>query len=444
MGQRVLVIGAGRSGLASAEFLAKQDNAVILTDMKRPESFLEERLPGVSFVWGEQPNLSVLAPDLLVMSPGVPLTIPPVVSAREKGIPVIGELELAYRNCQAPFIAITGTNGKTTTTTLTGELLKASGKNAVVGGNIGVPLVNIVDTLTADHVVVAEVSSFQLESIDTFAPHIALMLNLTPDHLDRHGTMEEYLACKANIFVNQTENDYLILNYDDEALRSLAGTGKGKVFFFSQKHILQEGVYLEGDDVVLRYNGQSVSVCRADEIAIKGKHNLENAMGAILLAFFSGVPVATIRTILKTFAGVAHRMEPVRNWGGVAYINDSKGTNPDATIKAIEAFSQPIILILGGKNKGSDFEHLAQLVKQRVKQVVVLGEAKHAIVEALEHAGYDAYAKADTFDAAVKMASQLADAGDVVLLSPACASWDMFQNYEERGDAFKKIVQSFQ
>ena len=442
MGQKVLVIGAARSGLASAEFLAKQGNQVILTDMKQQEPMDDLAQLGVSFLWGVQPDVASLAPDYIVMSPGVPLSIPPVVYAKAHNIPVIGELELAYRSCKAPFVAITGTNGKTTTTTLTGELLKKTGRNVFVGGNIGVPLASYAADLSQDDVVVAEVSSFQLESIDTFAPHLALMINLTPDHLDRHGNMETYLACKANIFANQTEQDYLILNYDDAALRSLSGTSKGKVLFFSRKHILEEGVYLDGQDVVLRLNGESVVICREDEIAIKGKHNLENAMGAILLAYLSGVSVEDIRQVLMQFQGVAHRLEPVRSYNGVLYVNDSKGTNPDSTIKAIEAYDNPLVLILGGLNKGSDFAQLAALVKARVRRAVVLGEAKDSIIQALQQAGFDHYTAADTFEEAVRVAAAQAEQGDVVLLSPACASWDMFKSYEERGDLFKQIVNS--
>ena len=442
MGQKVLVIGAARSGLASAEFLAKQGNQVILTDMKQQESMADLAQLGVSFLWGVQPDVASLEPDYIVMSPGVPLSIPPVVYAKAHNIPVIGELELAYRSCKAPFVAITGTNGKTTTTTLTGELLKKTGRNVFVGGNIGVPLASYAADLSQDDVVVAEVSSFQLESIDTFAPHLALMINLTPDHLDRHGNMETYLACKANIFANQTEQDYLILNYDDAALRSLAGTSKGKVLFFSQKHILEEGVYLDGQDVVLRLNEEAVVICREDEIAIKGKHNLENAMGAILLAYLSGVSVEDIRQVLMQFQGVAHRLEPVRSYNGVLYVNDSKGTNPDSTIKAIEAYDNPLVLILGGLNKGSDFAQLAALVKARVRRAVVLGEAKDSIIQALQQAGFEHYTAADTFEEAVRVAAAQAEQGDVVLLSPACASWDMFKSYEERGDLFKQIVNS--
>lgn len=440
MKQKVLVIGAARSGFASAAFLARQGNQVILTDMKQPEDVSELEQMGVSFIWGIQPNLAELNPDYLVVSPGVPLTISPIQYAKEHGIPVIGELELAYRNCKAPFIAITGTNGKTTTTTLTGELLKRTGKRVLVGGNIGDPLIRCVQELNENDVVVAEVSSFQLETVDRFSPHLALMINLTPDHLDRHGTMEQYLACKANIFVNQKETDYLILNYDDEMLRAQAEKSKGNVLFFSQQHILQKGVYLENGTVMLALDGISRPICRENEIAIKGKHNLENAMGAILLAYLSGVSVEEIRSVLMTFPGVAHRLEPVRVYQDVQYINDSKGTNPDATIKAIEAYQEPIILLLGGKNKGSDFTQLALQVKARVKKVVVLGEAKDIIVKALECVGFDDYIEANSFEEAVKTAAHIAEPGDIVLLSPACASWDMFHSYEERGDLFKQIV----
>ena len=408
--------------------------------MKKVESVDNLQALGVSFIWGEQPDVVAIKPDSIVISPGVPLTIPPVVYAREHQIPVIGELELAYRNCRAPFVAITGTNGKTTTTTLTGELLKKTGRQVFVGGNIGVPLISYVENLQQQDVVVAEVSSFQLETTEAFCPHLALMLNLTPDHLDRHGDMAGYLAAKAKIFANQKESDYLVLNYDDEALRGLEAQSKGKVIFFSQQHKLEEGVYLDGTQVMLRLDGQEMVICDASEIAIKGKHNLENAMGAILLAYLSGVTPADIREVLMTFPGVEHRLEPVRTLRDVLYINDSKGTNPDSTIKALEAYDRPVVIILGGKNKGSDFTQLAQLVKQRVKKAVVLGQAKPAIVEALEKAGFDDYIEKDTFEEAVSAAAGLAEAGDLVLLSPACASWDMFNSYEERGQLFKQLV----
>lgn len=444
MGKKVLVIGAARSGLAGAEFLAKHGWQVVLTDMKQVEAVDNLQALGVSFVWGQQPDVAAIGPDLIVISPGVPLTIPPVVEARARQIPVIGELELAYENCQAPFVAITGTNGKTTTTTLTGELLKKTGKQVFVGGNIGVPLISYVENLQPQDVVVAEVSSFQLETTETFRPHLALMINLTPDHLDRHGDMAGYLAAKAKIFANQKESDYLVLNYDDEALRGLEKQSRGTVIFFSQRHKLEQGVYLDGTQVVLKLNGTETVICDASEIAIKGKHNLENAMGAIALAYLSGVTPADIREVLRSFPGVEHRLEPVRTLRDVLYVNDSKGTNPDSTIKALEAYDRPVVIILGGKNKGSDFTQLAQLVKERVKKAVVLGQAKPVIVEALEKADFHDYMETDTFEEAVAAAAAAAEAGDLVLLSPACASWDMFNSYEERGHLFKELVAALQ
>ena len=374
------------------------------------------------------------------MSPGVPLTIPPVKYAKEHGIPVIGELELAYRNCKAPFAAITGTNGKTTTTTLIGELMKKTGRQVFVGGNIGVPIITYADKLQEEDIVVAEVSSFQLETVESFCPHLALMINLTPDHLDRHGDMAGYLAAKARIFENQKESDYLVLNYDDEALRELAPQSRGKVIFFSQKHKLEEGVYLDGSQVMLALNGESLFICNADEIAIKGKHNLENAMGAIVFAYLSGVRAEDIRDVLMTFQGVEHRLEPVRTLNEVLYINDSKGTNPDSTIKAIEAYDRPIVIILGGKNKGVPFTELAGLVKERVKKAVLVGQAKEELAEALDAADFNDYVRTESFEEAVTKAAELAEPGDIVLLSPACTSWDMFSSFEERGRLFKKLV----
>lgn len=442
MSKKVLVIGAARSGLAGAAFLAEHGDQVVLTDMKQIEEVDNLRARGVSFVFGQQPDVAAIQPDEIIISPGVPLTIPPVRYASANQIPVIGELELAYRHCQAPFIAITGTNGKTTTTTLTGELLKRTGRQIFVGGNIGVPLISYVEQLSPEDRVVAEVSSFQLETTETFRPHLALMLNLTPDHLDRHGDMAGYLAAKAKIFANQKESDYLVLNYDDETLRCLEAQSKGKVIFFSQRHKLEEGVYLQEEQVMLTLAGKTEVICRADEIAIKGRHNLENAMGAIALAYLSGVAPSDIREVLMTFPGVEHRLEPVRTRNGVLYINDSKGTNPDSTIKALETYENPIVIILGGKNKGVSFAELAALVKQRVKKAVVLGQAKPELVEALEAADFHDYVTCDTFANAVHTAAELAEPGDVVLLSPACTSWDMFSSYEERGKVFKELVQA--
>ena len=442
MAQRVLVIGAGKSGAASGEFLARHGEQVIITAEKREEKVEWLRELGVEFIWEQQPDLAEVKPDYLVVSPGVPLSIPPLVQAQEMGIPVLGELELAYRYAHAPFLAITGTNGKTTTTTLVGELMKTVKEDVFVGGNIGIPLISAVEDLSAESVIVAEVSSFQLETTTSFCPHIALMLNLTPDHLDRHGDMAGYLAAKARIFAAQGAEDYLVLNYDDTALRNLAPNAKAKVIFFSQKNKLEEGVYLENGMICLTYNGETLEICAAEELKIKGAHNLENAMGATAVAFAAGVPREKIAAVLRSFAGVEHRMEPVRTVRGVQYVNDSKGTNPDATMKALVAYQQPIIVILGGKNKGSDFTELAGVVKQQTKAAVLLGQAKEELKEALDKVGFTAYTVVQTFEEAVATAAAQAQEGDLVLLSPACASWDMFKSFEERGDLFKSLVQN--
>lgn len=443
MGRRVLVIGAARSGLAAVDFLCKHHCDVILTDMKPPaDALVLEHLANlqVRTIWGEQPDVQKLAPQLVVISPGIALTIAPAVTAKALGIPIVNETELAFRSSKAIFAAITGTNGKTTTTTLLGELLKNGRRQVVVGGNIGIPLVSVAEDLQADDLIVAEMSSFQLETTQTFKPKVAIMLNLTPDHLDRHGDMQGYLAAKAKIFANQDEKDYLILNADDAYLAPLAQQTRSHVIFFSQKHILKEGVYLRDDSVFFAYGGQEMYICERKEIAIKGAHNLENAMAAIAAAMLLGAEVKDIRQVLRDFMGVEHRLEVVRRWHDVLFINDSKGTNPDSTIKALKAYDEPIILIAGGKNKGSDFQALAAVIAQKVKQVILLGQAKKELEQALKAQNYQQYVLVETYEEAVALASAIAVAGDIVLLSPACASWDMFANYEERGKLFKKLV----
>lgn len=443
MSKRVLVIGAARSGLAAVDFLRKHGCDVILTDMKLEanEAVLAHlRQLNVQMIWGEQPDVSALEPDLIVISPGIPLTIAPAEAAKAMGIPIINETELAFRSAKASFVAITGTNGKTTTTSLIGELLKDEHHQVVVGGNIGLPLVSIAENLGEEDLIVAEMSSFQLETTVSFKPKVALMLNLTPDHLDRHGDMQGYLEAKAKIFANQDEDDYLILNADDAHLAPLAKQARSQVIFFSRKHILKEGVCLRGDTVVFCRDGKETSICQKQEIAIKGAHNLENAMAAAAAAMVLGIKPEHIREVLKTFAGVEHRLEPVRTWHGVLFVNDSKGTNPDSTMKALEAYEEPLLLIAGGKNKGSDFKALAQLIAQKVKQVILIGQAKEELRLALAACGYEQVLMTDTYEAAVRLAAELAEPGDVVLLSPACASWDMFNSYEERGRLFKKLV----
>lgn len=443
MAKKALIIGAARSGLAAAAFLAQRGTEVVLTDTnEKNRAKCEEELKDydITYIWGEQPDIDEIKPDFLVMSPGVPLTIAPVKRARELNIPLTGEIELAYQNAKAPIVAITGTNGKTTTTTLVGEIFKAAGMETGVGGNIGTSLLSESERNSASGVLVAEISSFQLETADKFKPKAAAILNLTPDHLDRHGDMAGYLAAKAKIFAAQDENDYLILNYDDEYLRPLAAQARGQVLFFSRKHILESGVYVHDDIVCASFKDETIEICRAEEIMIKGAHNLENAMAAAALCLVMGIKVDIIAKVLKTFPGVEHRLEPVRTLNGVLYVNDSKGTNPDSTAKALEAYDRPLVLIAGGKGKGVSFLPLAELIKKRVKAVVLVGMAKYELKEALDQAGFSNYVLVDTFEQTVPAAQKIAQAGDIVLLSPACTSWDMFNSYEERGELFKKLV----
>jgi len=442
MAEKYLVIGAARSGLAAAEYLARNGKKVVLADTnEKAREQAETALKGleIEYIWGVQPQVDTSIQEL-VMSPGVPLTIEPVKKARELGIPVIGEVEMAYRVATAPMVAITGTNGKTTTTSLVGEIFKNSGRETVVGGNIGIPLLECAQKVSEDGVIVAEISSFQLETIQNFSPKAAAILNLTPDHLDRHGDMEHYLLAKANIFMNQSETDLAILNYDDEYLRPLAEKCKGKVLFFSRKHILSEGVFVENGEIIVHWQGKHWKICDVKEVRLKGEHNLENALAAVALSCGMGISTEVIKETLKSFAGVEHRMEPVRVKDGVLYVNDSKGTNPDSTMKALRAYDEAIVLIAGGKNKGLSFVPLAKLIKEKVRKTVLVGMAKEDFKEAFVQVGYEDYLEASTFEEAVRLAASEAISGEVVLLSPACTSWDMFQSFEERGALFKEIV----
>jgi UDP-N-acetylmuramoylalanine--D-glutamate ligase len=442
-GWRVQVIGMARSGIAAAEMLSRAGAVVTVSDQKSREQLGEIpavlEASGIRVVTGGYPDIGSDT-DLVVISPGVPLTVPPVQTAVREGIPLWSELELAYRFAVSPFLAVTGTNGKTTTTALLSTILQEAGRQAIAGGNIGVPLIGVVGQLTPQHLIVAEVSSFQLERIEQFRPLVAVLLNLTPDHLDRHGTFAEYIRAKIRVFENQTETDYAVLNWDDPEVRRLASGIRARVVYFSQTRKLESGVWLEGDAVIARWDGREQVVCDRRAIRIQGRHNLENAMAAVAAAFVLGVDAARIGKTLKSFPGVAHRLEFVDRIGGVDYINDSKGTNPDAAIKALDTFDRPVVLIAGGKDKGSDFAGFASKVGERAKAVVLLGQAAPRIRAALENAGVTRIHQVNSFREAVREASRLAEPGDVVLLSPACASWDMFNNFEERGDLFRELV----
>ena len=449
MGDAILIIGAARSGVASAEYLLSIGKQIVISDMNtKLAEDVETQLghASVSYVWGKQPDVAALQPELIVMSPGVPLSIPPVVKARELGIPVISEPELAFRYSDVPFVAITGTNGKTTTTTLTAFLLEKEGRKVVAGGNIGLPLISQCPKMSANDIVVAEMSSFQLESVDSFCPKVAVVMNLTPDHLDRHKTMEAYAAAKANIFKNQGPEDYLLLNKDDAIVAAMAAGAKSHVYYFSQQEILDEGIWLEDGNLVYRLdkNGAPQVLIPAAEIGIVGSHNWQNAMAASLAALLMGQQPEIIAERLRAFKGVAHRMEPVATIDGVLYVNDSKGTNPDSTEKALGSYGErSIVLIAGGRNKGSDMAVLVPLMRAHCRGVVLVGEATGDFIDAFARTGYTDYVCADSFEDAVAKAREMAQSGDVVLLSPACASWDMFDNFEQRGDLFKELVKDY-
>ena len=443
-GKKALVVGAGKSGQAVARFLAGKGCRTVLTDTGGKDKFgtLLDSLAagGVDLALGGYPGVRGAGFDMLVMSPGVPLGIPPVAEAREEGIPVTGELELAYRFARSPIIAITGTNGKTTTTTLVGDIFREAGRRALVAGNIGVPLVDRVESYGPQDVIVAEVSSFQLETVDQFRPRVGLILNLTPDHLDRHGDMAGYAAAKGKISMNQQKDDFLILNYDDPLTREMKGTGDGEVIYFSRRHILEEGVFVHNNIITTRRAGEEKAVLEAGKLLIPGAHNLENALAATAAGLVMGVPEKIMAGVLAGFAGVAHRLETVAEIAGVKYVNDSKGTNPDASMKAVEAFPGPLVLIAGGRNKGNDFSEFTRLAAPKTRAMVILGECSGEMAEAAERAGIKKILRAESFREAVLLARWFARKGDVVLLSPACASWDMFKSYEERGDMFKQIV----
>lgn len=443
-GKKALVVGAGKSGISVARFLLRHGAAVSLTDTRTKDKFNGELdaliEAGVNPELGRYPQVKPGAYDIVVVSPGVPPTVPPVISARQHGIPVTGELELAYRAALAPMVAITGTNGKTTTTALVGEIFSAAGYRTLVGGNIGLPLVDVVEDYGPRDIIVAEVSSFQLETAEHFRPRVSVILNITPDHLDRHGTIDGYTEAKARIFARQGQGDYTVLNYDDPRTRSLANKTNGQVIFFSRRHNLEEGVLVSKDKIVVRRDGQEIDITGKKEIAIPGNHNLENALAAVAAAIAMGVEPEALARTLRNFAGVEHRLETVAVKNGIRYVNDSKGTNPDASIKALEAFDRPIVLLAGGRNKGSDFTEFVRLAKEKVRVMIVLGECAEEVEQAARNAGCREILKAPDFNEAVLMAHRAARPGDVVLLSPACASWDMFNNYEERGNLFRNIV----
>ncbi len=448
--KKVLVVGMARSGVAAAQLLRACGADVMVNDSKSEEELGSQLYPleGLQltkrFGCGAMDLLE--GQDCLVISPGIPDTAPFVVKAKEMGIYVIGELELAAQLSRGVLTAVSGTNGKTTTVSLLGEMFANAGKVTHVVGNIGYPFSLAALVSREEDVIVCEVSSFQMETADTFHPHVALLTNITEDHLNRHGTMEVYTDLKMRMFRNQTADDYAVFNADDPGLNGLSRRVRSRVLKFSRKKEVREGAFVRDDMIWLRMDGSEKRICSPEEIYIPGPHNLENALGAVCVAGAMKVPVPVIRHTLKTFRGVEHRIERVRELDGIVYINDSKGTNVDSTIKAIQTMNEPTVIILGGYDKHISFDPLAKEIAGSpvIRRAVLIGETAPLIQNALQRAGFRETEFADTLGQAVEQSRQAAGKGWNVLLSPACASFDMFRDYEERGRVFKEIVQGLE
>ncbi|NJD69250.1 MAG: UDP-N-acetylmuramoyl-L-alanine--D-glutamate ligase [Candidatus Methylomirabilota bacterium] len=441
-GKQAVVVGLARSGQAACRVLLKQGAVVIGTD-RRDEHEIGADLSslerdGVRLELGERYLRALPWADCVVVSPGIDLREPPFRRLRDAGIPLIGEVELAYRCSEATFIGVTGTNGKSTTTTLLGVILKEAVLPAHVAGNIGTPLCGVAPSLAAGEYVVTELSSFQLETIEAFRPRVAVLLNLAPDHLDRYDQVEAYYRAKARIFENQQPSDVAVINADDPLVLQAVVQTRGRTLSFSRTRALAEGAYVEDDQLVLVLDGRREALCRVSDLRIRGVHNLENALAAGLAAAAIGASLASIRTALTSFEGLEHRLEFVAEIGGVRYVNDSKGTNVGAVVRSLESFAEPIVLIAGGRDKHGDFAPLLPLVGERVKRLILIGEAAGVMRRALVSAS--AIEEAPTLEEAVRRAAAVASPGEVVLLSPACASFDMFTDFEERGRVFKTAV----
>ena len=440
-GKRVLVVGLARTGVATALFCAARGANVTATDARTEneigEAIAPLRTAGVSLELDGHRENTFLEQDLIVPSPGVPADAPLLQAARAKGVAVWSEVELAGRFLEGRLIGITGSNGKTTTTSLIEHILKGAGFSTILAGNIGTPLISRVEQTTDDTIAMAELSSFQLELIETFRPNISVFLNLTPDHLDRHHTLEEYGRAKARIFENQTEADSAVLNADDPATTSLAPT-KPQVFWFSRRQRVVQGAFVRENEIIFRNGGEEEVVLSLQEIPLPGAHNVENVLAAVAATRLAGAEPMAIAKGVRSFAGVEHRLEFVAEVGGVRYYNDSKATNVDATLKALDAFPGRILIVLGGKDKGSDYTVLQRSLREKAILALLIGAAAEKIEKQIT--GSVAIERAGTIERAVEIASHAARPGDVVLLAPACASFDQFQNYEHRGRVFKELV----
>jgi UDP-N-acetylmuramoylalanine--D-glutamate ligase len=442
-GKRVLVVGLGKSGVASALFLQQQGAKVTVSDSKQ-EDQLRNEIPvlldkGITVESGGHGERTFRQQDLIVISPGVPVNAPVLEPARKLGIPIIGEVELATRYLKGRLVAITGSNGKTTTTALAGEVLKVGGFSTLVGGNIGTPAISLVPESTDESYTVLEISSFQLETIEAFHAKIAVTLNVTPDHLDRHGTFQAYWEAKRRIFENQTASDYAVLNADDPEAAKMAEGLRAQLRWFSRKKEVEVGAFVRSQKVFYKDAKGEREVMSLEDMQLKGAHNVENVLAAVAIGSILGIEPVKIREAVRNFKAVEHRLEFVANVGGVDYYNDSKATNVDATIKALESFPRNIHIILGGKDKGSDYTVLKPLLRERAKRVYTIGAAAEKIES---HLGdIVPLTRAVTLDVAVRKAAETASSGDVVVLAPACASFDQFSSYEHRGKVFKDLVQ---
>lgn len=445
-GKSVLVVGLARSGVAVARILSQMGAKVIVNDLK-DEKQLKEQLAelhpfGVEFYLGSGPDPIIPKADFVIISPSVPIDSSFVKSAMQNGKEVLSEVELAYRLCKAPIVAITGTNGKTTTTALTGEIFKAAGYDTYVVGNIGVPFISKVKEIKEKDVVIAEISSFQLEAVNYFHPKVSAVLNITEDHMNRHKTMDVYIEMKSRIFKNSGASDYIILNADDIHTADLADKAKGNVLFFSRNKTLMNGAWVQDGKIILDIGKGNEVICKASEVRIPGSHNLENALAAALMARVMGINLDIISSVLREFQGVEHRIEYVDTINGVSFYNDSKGTNPDASIKAIKAMKQPTVLIAGGMDKGSSFSSIFDAFGSIITHMVVLGETADKLIKEAKEKGFNDVIKVNSLEEAVNKAYSLSLKNSNVLLSPACASWDMFKDFEERGNIFKQAVKA--
>ena len=445
-GKKVLLVGLAKTGISTIKCLAKYGADITVNDIKTEDQLEEiiaeiKDIDGIKYILGHHPeNISDI--DMVVVSPGVPLDLPFIKKVIEENKELIGEVELAYELANKPyFVGITGTNGKTTTTSLTGEIFEKAGKETYVVGNIGNPVIDAVQAANEGASFVTELSSFQLESIKDFRPSVSAVLNITEDHMNRHHTMENYIDAKARVFMNQDKENFCVLNYDDELTRALAEKCNANVVFFSRLEKLEKGIYVENGDIIIDID-EKINLMKVCELSLPGGHNLENCMAAAAMAYVSGIDIEVIREVLKTFKAVEHRLEFVKEVEGVKYVNDSKGTNPDSTIKAVQAYENPIILIAGGYDKGSTYDELLEIAKKNVKTLVLLGQTADKIEEAARRIGFTDIHRVEDMKEAVKTCHDIAKKGDIVLLSPACASWGMYKNFEVRGKDFKDNVNS--